>query len=261
MFKPLHSNPQLELVIVMVVAPGVLNVVQFWIMDNFLSKRLRPEKDDGVGEEGRGVVGGVGGLSASGHDHHGDGGAGVVVGGAVGGGLGGGLLTGGRGPVGGMFHAVRGDGKRGSSSSKSGSGKSRGCFGSSSSSSSSSSGGGSSGDRAAGAAGGSGDSGGGGASGGKGKGKAKRKGREDGSPSERDSLLGGDGDCPPDIVDRLTLPGGVPGGVPGGGCGAGSGAAAASQRASQTSGEPSTEPRPVTPVERHACDASLSLNA
>lgn len=36
LFKPLQNHPNAELVIVMVIVPGVCNVAQFWILDNLL---------------------------------------------------------------------------------------------------------------------------------------------------------------------------------------------------------------------------------
>ena len=36
-FSPLELNPKMELVVVMIVCPCVLNVVQYWLLDNFLA--------------------------------------------------------------------------------------------------------------------------------------------------------------------------------------------------------------------------------
>ena len=58
MFKPLRSNPQLELVIVMVLCPCLMNIVQFWIFDTFIKggKKKRRGGGDGDGAEDDGDV-------------------------------------------------------------------------------------------------------------------------------------------------------------------------------------------------------------
>ncbi len=40
MFHSLQSQPELELVLVMIVIPAVLNTVQFWITDTFLKQQV-----------------------------------------------------------------------------------------------------------------------------------------------------------------------------------------------------------------------------
>ena len=39
LFAPLRQSPDLELVLVMVIAPAALNVIAFWILDNILMKK------------------------------------------------------------------------------------------------------------------------------------------------------------------------------------------------------------------------------
>lgn len=41
LFYPVHSHPKVELLIVMIGCPLVMNMVQFWIQDSFLMDRAR----------------------------------------------------------------------------------------------------------------------------------------------------------------------------------------------------------------------------
>ncbi|OWZ22448.1 putative membrane protein [Phytophthora megakarya] len=43
MFKPLENHPDVELVLVMIACPCLMNAMQFWIQDNFLKKDVRDE--------------------------------------------------------------------------------------------------------------------------------------------------------------------------------------------------------------------------
>ena len=38
-FSPLRLHPNTELVVVMIVCPCFLNIVQYWLVDNFLSEK------------------------------------------------------------------------------------------------------------------------------------------------------------------------------------------------------------------------------
>ena len=40
MFEPLESHPRVELVIVMIACPCLMNGAQFWMQDNFLKKKI-----------------------------------------------------------------------------------------------------------------------------------------------------------------------------------------------------------------------------
>ncbi|POM75079.1 membrane protein [Phytophthora palmivora] len=43
MFKPLEKHPEVELALVMIACPCLMNAMQFWIQDNFLKKDVRDE--------------------------------------------------------------------------------------------------------------------------------------------------------------------------------------------------------------------------
>ncbi|TDH72607.1 hypothetical protein CCR75_001031 [Bremia lactucae] len=43
LFQPLYKNPDIELAIVMIACPCLMNALQFWIQDNFLKKDVRDE--------------------------------------------------------------------------------------------------------------------------------------------------------------------------------------------------------------------------
>ncbi|GMF14666.1 unnamed protein product [Phytophthora fragariaefolia] len=43
LFKPLEKNPEVELALVMIACPCLMNALQFWIQDNFLKKDVRDE--------------------------------------------------------------------------------------------------------------------------------------------------------------------------------------------------------------------------
>jgi hypothetical protein len=51
------SHPQLELVLVMVIIPGTLNVIQFWVTDTFLKQQITVDSDGEIVEELIGSVG------------------------------------------------------------------------------------------------------------------------------------------------------------------------------------------------------------
>jgi hypothetical protein len=43
LFKPLANHPEIELALVMIACPCLMNALQFWIQDNFLKKDVRDE--------------------------------------------------------------------------------------------------------------------------------------------------------------------------------------------------------------------------
>ncbi|KAG1709449.1 hypothetical protein DVH05_020104 [Phytophthora capsici] len=43
LFKPLEKHPEVELALVMIACPCLMNMMQFWIQDNFLKKDVRDE--------------------------------------------------------------------------------------------------------------------------------------------------------------------------------------------------------------------------
>lgn len=48
LFYPVHGHPKLELLIVMIGCPLVMNMVQFWIQDSFLMDRERDHRGEGL---------------------------------------------------------------------------------------------------------------------------------------------------------------------------------------------------------------------
>ena len=81
-FSPVSSSPNTELLIVMVLCPGLMNLVQYWVQDNFLKSAER--EADGGDREGRqfrrgllgaadGAMAGSGSGSSSDFDHEGSG--------------------------------------------------------------------------------------------------------------------------------------------------------------------------------------------
>ena len=68
MFQPLQGNPQVELVVVMVACPCLMNVVQFWIFDTFIKEKTNTSGgggSSGGGSRGAGGGGGGGGSVAT----------------------------------------------------------------------------------------------------------------------------------------------------------------------------------------------------
>jgi hypothetical protein len=66
MFQPLQGNPQVELVVVMVACPCLMNVVQFWIFDTFIKEKTNTSGGGGSSGGGsRGAGGGGGGGSVA----------------------------------------------------------------------------------------------------------------------------------------------------------------------------------------------------
>jgi hypothetical protein len=43
--SPVESDPQLELVVVMVFVPCLMNIIQFWVQDNFLKGKTKPNPE------------------------------------------------------------------------------------------------------------------------------------------------------------------------------------------------------------------------
>jgi hypothetical protein len=43
--SPVASEPQLELVVVMVFVPCLMNIIQFWVQDNFLKGKTKPSPE------------------------------------------------------------------------------------------------------------------------------------------------------------------------------------------------------------------------
>eukprot|EP00941_MAST-03F_sp_MAST-3F-sp1_P005541 g5541.t1 len=56
LFKPLQPHPKLELVVVMVGIPAILNVIVAWVYDNMLQEKKNENKVDGEEEEEEDVV-------------------------------------------------------------------------------------------------------------------------------------------------------------------------------------------------------------
>jgi len=46
LFKIFVGQPELELIVVMIIIPTMLNTVQFWITDTFLMKRSKEEEEE-----------------------------------------------------------------------------------------------------------------------------------------------------------------------------------------------------------------------
>ena len=74
LFKPLQDHPNAELIIVMVIVPGIFNVAQFWILDNLLksstteveSPPLSPSKSQNFKVNYEPILEGAGGADGAG---------------------------------------------------------------------------------------------------------------------------------------------------------------------------------------------------
>jgi antibiotic biosynthesis monooxygenase (ABM) superfamily enzyme len=64
-FSVFHDKPQVELVLVMIIIPTIMNTVQFWVTDTFLKKREEDELADSELDEE--LISGVSSLCGDPH--------------------------------------------------------------------------------------------------------------------------------------------------------------------------------------------------